>query len=91
MDENSINNDNIFEWEMFVYKCLHNDPPLPFIYDKDAVIGPVSANLRDITLGYKPIKKRGTTLPTQTAIISMKLACALLDALQGVIIWGRKS
>jgi hypothetical protein len=57
MDENSINNDNIFKWEIFVYKCLNNDPPLPFIYDKDAVIGPVSANLKALPLVINQSKK----------------------------------
>jgi hypothetical protein len=91
MDENSINNENIFQWEVFMYKCLNNDPPLPLIYNKDAVIGLISVNLKDITLGYRPIKRRGRPLLTQTAIISMKLAFALLDDLQGVIIWGKKN
>jgi hypothetical protein len=86
MDENSINNENIFQWEVFMYKCLNNDPPLPLIYNKDAVIGPISANLKDITLGYRPIKRRGRPLLTQTAIISMKLAFVFLYDLQGVII-----
>jgi len=58
MNEDSINNGNIFQWEIFVYKCLNNDPPLPLIHNKDAIIGPISTNLKDITLGYKPIKKK---------------------------------
>lgn len=90
MNEDSINNGNIFQWEIFVYKCLNNDPPLPLIHNKDAIIGPISTNLKDITLGYKPIKKKERPIPTQTAIISMKLAYILLDGLKGVIIWGKK-
>ncbi|UJR29103.1 hypothetical protein I4U23_010317 [Adineta vaga] len=90
MDESTINNNNIFEWCNFVYKCLNNDPPLPLIHNKDAIIGPISMNLRNITLGHKPIKRRGRPIPTQTAIISMKLVFALLDGLKGVIISGKK-
>ncbi|CAF0903010.1 unnamed protein product, partial [Didymodactylos carnosus] len=87
MDENSFSNNNIFQWQIFVYKCLNNDPPLPLIHNKDTIIGPISANLKDIILGYKPIKRKGRSIPTQTAIISMKLAYVLLDGLKGVIIW----
>jgi hypothetical protein len=54
----NLGNHKIFQWEIFVYKCLNNDPPLPLIHNKDAITGPISTNLRDITLGYKPIKKK---------------------------------
>ncbi|CAF1372515.1 unnamed protein product [Rotaria magnacalcarata] len=91
MDDSSINSNNILQWNIFVYKCLNDDPPLPLIHDKDCIIGPISANLKDITLGYKPIKRRGRSTPTQTAVISMKMAYALLDGLKGVIIWGKKT
>ena len=74
MDESLINNENIFQWEVFVYRCLNNNPPSPLMHDKHAVIGPISSNLRDITLGFRPIKRRGRPLPTQIAIISTKLA-----------------
>ncbi|CAF1265965.1 unnamed protein product, partial [Didymodactylos carnosus] len=87
MDENSFSNNNIFQWQIFVYKCLNNHPPLPLIHNKGAIIGPISANLKDIILGYKPIKRKERPIPTQTAIISMKLAYVLLDGLKGVIIW----
>ncbi len=88
MDTSLINNNNnILDWYVFVYKYLNDDPPIPLLYDKDAIIGPISINLEDITKGYKPIKKRGTPIPTQTAIISMKLAYALFDDLKDVIIW----
>jgi len=36
------------------------------------------------------LKKKERPIPTQTAIISMKLAYILLDGLKGVIIWGKK-
>jgi hypothetical protein len=73
-----------------VYKCLNNNPPTPLIHDKDAIVGPVSANLKNITLGYKPMKRKGRPIPTQTAIISMKLAYVLFDGLKGIFIWGKK-
>ncbi|CAF0829263.1 unnamed protein product [Adineta steineri] len=83
MDESLINSNNIFEWHNFVYQCLNNDPRLPLIHDKDAIIGPISANLKDSTLRYKPIKQIRRQIPIQTAVISMKLAFALFDGLKG--------
>ncbi|CAF0798087.1 unnamed protein product [Adineta steineri] len=85
MNESLINSNNIFEWHNFVYQCLNNDPPLPLIYNKDAIIGPISANLKDSTLRYKAIKqiRIRRQIPIQTAIISMKLAFALFDGLKG--------
>jgi hypothetical protein len=65
MDESLCTNDNILQWQVFVYKCFNDDPPLPFTHDKDAVIGPITRNLQDITLGYKPIKKSEKPIPTQ--------------------------
>ncbi|CAF0949879.1 unnamed protein product [Adineta steineri] len=63
MDESLINSNNIFEWHNFVYQCLNNDPPLPLIHYKDAIIGPISANLKDSTLRYKPIKQIRRQIP----------------------------
>jgi hypothetical protein len=46
------------------------------------MLGPSSENLKDITLEYKPIKRKGRFILTQTAIISMKLTYVLLDVLK---------
>jgi hypothetical protein len=48
----------IFQYQIFVCNCLNNDAPLPLRHNKVAIIGAISANLRDITLGYKLILKK---------------------------------
>jgi hypothetical protein len=69
-------------------------PPQPIIDTKDAIIGPISTNLVDITNGYRPIMKtynQRKSIPLQTAIVSIKLVYASFNGLQCVIIWGKKN
>lgn len=85
-----VTTENIHQWNVFVHKCINGDRPQAIIDTMDAVVGPITANAREIKQGYKPkMKKRRRQILLQTAIVSAKPSYTLFEGMKRVIVWGR--